>query len=128
MRSHVLELANPSMGAEDFALLSGEGAGRLYLAGSREDVSGLHTSQFSLRRGDSAAGIGAAYGARAGVAVPVDVSCRSASRWVPALQVQSPAAIAGELSEEGVSTPIRAGDQSTAPRGTSVAAAARRQR
>src|SRR4028119_918440 len=44
----VLELANPSMGAEDFAYLLEKVPGAFVWLGVGEDVSGLHTPQLAF--------------------------------------------------------------------------------
>ncbi len=47
----VLELANPSMGAEDFAYFLEKVPGAFVWLGVGEDVSGLHTPQFAFDEG-----------------------------------------------------------------------------
>ncbi|HEV2092417.1 MAG TPA: M20 family metallopeptidase [Rubrobacter sp.] len=47
----VLELANPSMGAEDFAYFLEKVPGAFVWLGVGEDVSGLHTPQFAFNEG-----------------------------------------------------------------------------
>ncbi len=72
-----LELANPSMGAEDFAYFLEKVPGAFVWLGVGEDVSGLHTPKFRLRRGDPTAGFRAANGAGARIAVGLG------RRWHP---------------------------------------------
>jgi metal-dependent amidase/aminoacylase/carboxypeptidase family protein len=47
----VLELPNPSMGAEDFAYFLEKVPGAFIWLGVGEDVSGLHTPQFAFDEG-----------------------------------------------------------------------------